>query len=94
MTATLPATRARLREFPLCDAKDEGGWCPRVAVSAVDLGRNGTIAIGFASRCPTHSAPGAVRICLSCRTENRGGDAWLCSACLSADPLDAAAWAL
>jgi len=86
------ATRARIRMYPVCDARPGGRWCPKVATSAVQLTHtpDASIGYGFASRCSDHADPDAPRICLGCRAENRGRDAWHCGSCMTAaEPEDA-----
>lgn len=83
--APLAATRARIRQYALCDALTDGRSCPRIAVSAVRLPQESTIAFGFESRCPQHSAPTALRICIGCKGENTTRDAYHCWACRERD---------
>lgn len=91
MTPTFDAVRARVRDYPLCGAREAGRSCPLIAVTAsfIDAGR--TIAHGMESRCPLHADAGTPRLCLSCRGLNRSRGAYHCHACESGDEREDAA---
>lgn len=73
MTLDSALVISRVRNDPVCEHRDDGGYCPKLSVSAV-VAQSGNPASlrDYRSRCADHADPAAPRVCLGCRTIHDG----------------------
>lgn len=90
MSYDLRLARARIFHDPVCEARPNGRYCPRLAASvALVPGVNPEQAGAYRSRCPDHRGEGAPLLCLGCGAVNEGssGDLYRCPKCQDARPM-------
>jgi hypothetical protein len=79
---TLEVTRSRLRYSPVCQWESGIRWCRKVAVTVERIGSGSDPELDrWGARCADHAPPDAVRVCLTCKGENRSRDPYHCRLC-------------
>ncbi len=89
MSYDLRLALTRIWRDPVCEARPNGRYCPKLANSvSLVAGMDPTHPGAYRSRCPEHRGPDAPMLCLGCgETLASTSDAYRCAKCQDVRPM-------